>query len=149
MDMLKKIKEFTSFILTDDKKDNDLEMLIRKLDELPLLVYAVDFEFDGNDYPDPPENIYSEIRSKVVAKFPELGMYESTCFDESIERKERLTVGDAIDDITDIVGDLLEIEWYFENTTEANAMWHLETSYRSHWGNHLREVQLYLYRQHY
>ncbi|WP_435274602.1 DUF5063 domain-containing protein [Psychrobium sp. nBUS_13] len=108
------------------------------------------YEFDENDYPSAPPSKYQEIRNKVESKFPELGMYHSASYDKNLLiSNETVAVGDAVDDIADIVGDLIEIEWYFGNTSDADALWHLETSYRSHWGNDLREVQLYLYRQHY
>lgn len=149
MDILDKIKKFTSYALDGERNDGDIRKLIEALDELPFLVYACQFEFDGTDYPDPPSRNYQEIRSAIEIKFPELGFYKTAGYDDDFECTDDILVGDAIDDVTDIVGDLLEIEWYFANTSEADALWHLETSYRGHWGNHLREVQLYLYRQHY
>jgi hypothetical protein len=149
MNIREKINQFTSFTLEGDRKDGDVRKLIEALDELPFLVYASDFEFDGTDYPDAPTRDYQTIRSAIERKFPELGYYKTADYDDNLECTGNILIGDAIDDITDIVGDLLEVEWYFANTSEADALWHLETSYRGHWGNHLREVQLYLYRQHY
>ena len=149
MHIREKLSEFISFVLSDKRSENDLSLLIRKLDELPILVDSIPYEFDENDYPSAPHSEHREIRSRVESKFPELGVYHSASYDEDLNSNETVVVGDAVDDITDIVGDLIEIEWYFENTSDADALWHLETSYRSHWGNHLREVQLYLYRQHY
>lgn len=114
-----------------------------------MLVYAAEFGFDPEEYDDPPQNDYREIRKTVESKFPELGFYDPAEYTEELGSVGKICVGDAIDGLTDVVGDLLEIEWYFENTSEADALWHLETSYRDHCGNHLRELQLYLYRQHY
>ncbi|WP_339075422.1 DUF5063 domain-containing protein [Teredinibacter turnerae] len=149
MSIRAKITEFVGFVLSDKRSEDDLKNLIRKLDELSLLVYAVEFEFDPEEYDDPPRKDYREIRKTIELKFPELGFYDSAEYTEELESTGKIYVGDAIDDLTDIVGDLLEIEWYFENSSEADALWHLETSYRGHWGNHLRGLQLYLYRQHY
>lgn len=53
--------------------------------------------------------------------------------------------GEGRDDISDIVLDLKEVLWYFENTSKDNALWYFENSYKSHWGRHLRELQLYLH----
>ena len=63
---------------------------------------------------------------------------------DSIENSD-IIVGDAIDDICDIVGDLQEVLWCFENTSENDALWHYEINFRSHWGRHLRDLQLYLH----
>ena len=150
MNIRKRINEFTDFALDGTHQENSLQDLIKKLDELPFLLYSSEFEFDEKDYPDPPEIEYQKIRKQIELKFPELGYYKIPEFDEySLESTGELIVGDAIDDVTDIVIDLLEIEWFFQNTSEADALWHLDTSYRAHWGKHLRELQLYLYRQHY
>jgi hypothetical protein len=34
--------------------------------------------------------------------------------------------------------------WRWENTSQSDALWHLEFSYRTHWRAHLRGVQWYL-----
>ncbi|MCE2029173.1 DUF5063 domain-containing protein [Sessilibacter corallicola] len=149
MNIRQKITEFVGFVLNDSHNESDLNQLIQKLDELPLLVYCAKFEFDPEDYNDPPTANYSDTRKTINSKFPELGLYHSAQYTDDLECTGELLLGDAVDDLADIVGDLLEIEWYFENTSDANALWHLEMSYRGHWGNHLRELQLYLYRHHY
>ena len=150
MNIEKRIKEFTDFALDGNHQKNSLQDLIKKLDELPFLLYASEFEFDEKDYPDPPEINYQEIRKQIKLKFPKLGNYQKAEYDEySLESTGELVVGDAIDGVTNIVIDLLEIEWFFQNTSESDALWHLDTSYRANWGKHLRELQLYLYWQHY
>lgn len=149
MNIRQKLIQFVDFVLTEKKDDGDLKNLIQKLDELPLLVYAEKFEFDECDYDESPDNDYREIRKVIEFKFPELDFYESIEHSEDIDASKKICLRDAFDDLTDIVIDLIEVEWRFENTSEADALWYLETSYRSHWGSHLRELQLYLHNQHY
>lgn len=121
MNIREKINQFTSFTLEGDRKDGDIRKLIEALDELPFLVYASDFEFDGTDYPDAPTRDYQTIRSAIERKFPELGYYKTADYDDNLECTGNILIGDAIDDITDIVGDLLEVEWYFANTSEGGC----------------------------
>ncbi|MFN7134579.1 MAG: DUF5063 domain-containing protein, partial [Myxococcales bacterium] len=57
----------------------------------------------------------------------------------------QIMVGDAIDDIVDIANDLQQVVWRWETTSEADALWHFRFSFTSHWGAHLRALQLYLH----
>jgi hypothetical protein len=55
------------------------------------------------------------------------------------------SVGDAIEDIADIVGDLKEVLWCFKHTSENDALWNFHNYFKIHWGRHLRDLQLYLH----
>lgn len=65
----------------------------------------------------------------------------------SLLHQARLIEGDAIGDIAGIAEDLLEIAWYWDYTSKANALWHFEWGYRNHWGGHLRGLQMYIWHQ--
>jgi hypothetical protein len=54
-------------------------------------------------------------------------------------------VGDSIDDLSDIIKDLLEVSWYFENSTITVALERLYFSYTTHFGKHLIDLQRYLF----
>ncbi|WP_018276266.1 hypothetical protein WKI13_11525 [Teredinibacter turnerae] len=77
MSIRAKISEFVGFVLSDKRSEDDLKNIIRKLYDLSLLVYAVEFEFDPEEYDDPPQKDYREIRKTVESKFPELGFYDN------------------------------------------------------------------------
>lgn len=146
MEVKESIEKFVEFVLNNDSLE-DLDELIVELDNLALLVSNVDFEFDKKDYPDSPKLDYVEIRRCVEARFPTLSFYNSAEGVESEIGKPTILVGDAIDDLTDIVRDLKEVLWCFKNTSNNDALWHFQTSFRSHWGRHLRELQLYLHKK--
>lgn len=148
MKIREKIRKFTSSVLDGQRRDGGIKALIEKLDELPILVYFVNFGFDMVEYPDPPARDYAELRRLIKAKFPTMGFYNTVDDDGNSECACQIVVGDAIDDLVDIIGDLLDVEWFFANTSEADAFWHFENSYQSHWGRHLRELQLHLYKRH-
>ena len=140
------VSNFIDFILGNIDECPDLGKLLQQLDVLAHSVYVPEFKFDEKEYPEPPETDYSEIRAIIEKKFPELGFYCTVDSDvENIETSKVLT-GDAVDDLADIVGDLIDVKWYFENTSENSALWHFEFDYKSHWGLHLRELQLFLHK---
>jgi hypothetical protein len=62
-----------------------------------------------------------------------------------INIEQSITAGDAIDDLADIVQDLEEVIWRFENVGSEDGLWHFKSLYRMHWGRHLRELSLYLH----
>ncbi len=145
MDIEETVKEFLDFVLNEDSVVDDLGELMAVLDKLAYSVNYVNYEFDETEYPEAPERNYQLIREKVQKRFPDLGFYNiPQDVSEKLEKSE-IIVGDAIDDISDIVGDLSEVLWCFENTSKNDALWHYQNSFRSHWGKHLRELQLYLH----
>ncbi len=85
-----------------------------------------------------PDVDYKAIRRNVESNFPKFGFYNTVLEDESIG------IGDAIDDLTDIIKDLLTVQWYFENTTETNALWHFKFLMQSHSEQHLVDLLKYL-----
>jgi len=147
MNIERSVNQFLDFCLTDRLEGSDLGDLIRELDTLVVSTYQPKFEYDDKDYPDPPNKNYVALREKISSRFPELGFYQTVDSEISDEESVKILTGDAVDDLVDIIGDLQDVKWFIENTTINNARWHFEFSYRSHWGFHLRELQLFLHRQ--
>lgn len=85
--------------------------------------------------PDPPDWSYVERRALVTARFPGLGFYDLP----------DIRVGDATDDLADIIGDLAAATWRRQNTSDENALWHLLFTHQSHWGQHLEDLRRYLH----
>ena len=95
--------------MTEGEPPSD-EQLARSLDELALAYHdcpqgtPAEAEREISDFvPQYPE---------VGARFPDFGYYASA--DPAIVLDEKPTVGDAIDDLIDIVGELREVSWRFE-----------------------------------
>lgn len=114
------------------------------LDRLALAQHFADPSIDKADYPEWPRKDSEELRSLVSERFPKYGFYNLP--EAVVERvgESSCVVGDAIDDLVDIANDLYEVEWYWSNTSEDNALWYFQLSYRTHWQEHLRGLQLYL-----
>jgi hypothetical protein len=105
----------------------------------------VETVFDDRDWPDPPDVDYSVRRARVSQRFPRLGYYNIASDICGQPGEGNVNVGDAADDLADILGDLSEVVWRWENTSREDAIWHLQLTYRYHWGGHLRSLQLFLY----
>ena len=139
------IHDFLNLVESTDGTTEDAESrLVPVLDRLALAQSFVSFTFDETDYPDSPDQSYDDLRKLVSKRFPNYGYYNVADPITSHIGEAGAIVGDAIDDLADIARDLYDAEWYWANTSEANALFHLQQSYQTHWRKHLREFQLYL-----
>lgn len=140
------IENYLAVITSNEGEETDrIQKLILSLDGLALASHTVDYTFDERDYPEPPEKDYKIARESIGKLFPSLGYYNVALdISDKIEQSS-LSVGDAIDDIVDIAGDLKEVLWRYENTSEDDALFHFQLLFRSHWGMHLRSLQFYLH----
>ena len=139
------IRDLLSLVESTDGSTEDAESrLVQALDRLALAQSFVSYTFDEAEYPDSPDQSYDELRKIVARRFPNYGYYNVADPVTSDIGEARTIVGDAIDDLADIARDLYDVQWYWANTSEANALFHLEQSYRTHWRRHLREFQVYL-----
>ena len=111
------------------------------LKKLLLGIYTeylnVEFEFDKTDYDQEPDFDYQNIRENVKSNFPNFSWYSMVLDLNKMVPNADLGIGDALDDLTDIIIDLLTVKWYKENTSEMNALWHFEFSMRTHSEQHL------------
>lgn len=115
------------------------------LDRLALASHFVEGEFDPSA-PSPrdvPTTPYEERTQRLGRCFPGLGYY-STALDSTDLAALKPGVGDAIDDLADIANDLEEVLLRWE-TSEVDALWYFKLNFESHWGQHLRALQLHLH----
>lgn len=82
----------------------------------------------------------------MVSAFPSLGLYHAAPAGDVREEPECL-IGDAVDDLVDILLDLREVLWFADRKEIENAYGQFLLSFRSHWGQHLRALQSYLHSQ--
>lgn len=138
------IADFVAYC-TEPGQKNRIELLVR-CDRILAAIHDLPDVADDSDYPDPPEKEYKKTRELVSAAFPDFGFYNLP--DTVLEDigGSKVMVGDAIDDITDIVDEFTEVLWRHEHTSAEDAIWHLRFGYTSHWGRHMRDLQFYLER---
>jgi hypothetical protein len=127
---------------SDEENLNAMEIV---LDQLALARRFVAYNFDEADYPDAPRKNYAELRELATKRFPECGFYNfASPITDQIGGAEIL-IGDAFDDIADIAKDLHEVTWRWEHNSPDDALFHFEILYDGHWGEHLRNLQIYLH----
>lgn len=128
----------------------ECENKILELKRLLVEIYAHYLNSDSHQFDNFTENIevpnfdYNEIRKNVESNFPDLGWYSTTLEINETYKESNLAIGDAIDDLTDIIKDLLEVKWYFENTNSKEAIWYFELFMRGHSEQHLVDLLKYL-----
>ncbi len=127
---------------------NDEQANIRalelNLDRLALAYHFAEVVFEDYDS-EAPSTDYNHLKQLAIARFPGFGYYnEPKNITEKIGEAEIL-IGDALDDIAGITGDLYKVLWYWENENEKVALWNFCFGYEHHWGAHLRSLQIYLY----
>jgi hypothetical protein len=119
------------------------EELARTLDELALAYWLTpDGDVSEEEF-DPPPFDHQESYKQLSQRFPEFGMYAVSDPTEAVNDEQMC--GDAIDDLSDIRGDLMEVLWRYENVGPDEAHWYFKLLYWMHWGRHLRELSLYLH----
>ena len=144
-DIQSSIHFFFDVIKADFLPEEREDQLSIALDRLALASHFAEWTFDETDYPDAPCRKYETMRELVSPIFPECGYYNVVLNITEQIGEGSPAVGDAIDDICDIAGDLEEVLWRWRRNSVDDALWYFNESYRYHWGQHLRELQLYLY----
>ena len=119
-----------------DKTDFLKKLLVEIYSEF----LKVEFDFDETDYDVEPDFDYDKIKDNVKSNFPDYGWYSKVLDLNKMEPDMEFGIGDAIDDLTDIIKDLLVVKWKMDNTSEMDALWEFEFSMRTHSEQHLIDL---------
>ena len=133
------VQAFLTAILEGEPPTTDI--LVRALDELLIAYHNTPESFDELNDKEAPDSDYDQISALLAKRFPNFGFYAvADPLDMNLEAPGG---GDAIDDLADIVMDMKETLWRYENVSEADGNWYFRFSYY-HWGIHIRKLGLYL-----
>lgn len=125
-----------------EDKEKDLEMNLVKL---YAKYFEVKYKFDDKEYADfDRKKVYPDVIENVKNNFEDFGWYHSILNLEEILKDPEVGTGDAIDDLSDIIYDLLEIKWRKENNSENDAWWFFELMFYGHIQQHLIDLLNYL-----
>lgn len=125
--------------------DTRQRALIIALDQLELVSLALpDIEPDVTDGEGSP-NTHSERYASLSSAFPELGYYYNVRAVPP-DPPEEPTIGDAADDLADILRDLDGALWVEQEQGWRNGVWEAKFGYEHHFGAHLADLRMYLYR---
>jgi hypothetical protein len=91
-----------------EHKEKDLE---KNLVKLYSKYFEINFEYDDKEYGDFDKKKFSKVEENVRSNFNDFGWYHIILNVEKILEEPENATGDAIDDLSDIIYDLLQIKW--------------------------------------
>jgi len=146
---LSKLKKLIDRIVefgTNEKLQSENKTL--EIQRLLVGIYAeylnVETEFDETDYEEPINLDYDGMRSIVTEHFPNFSWYHSVWESHKINEDVELTTRDSIDDLTDIINDLIEVQWRLENNSEKDGLYQFEFLMKKHSEQHLVNLIKYI-----
>lgn len=146
MSNLKKLLDRIIEFGTNEKLESENKVL--EIQRLLVGIYAeylnVETEFDETDCEEPLSLNYDGIRSVVTGHFPDFGWYHSVWESHKINIDAELVTGDAVDDLTDIIKDLIEVQWKLENNSKKDGLYHFKFLMKHHSEQHLVDLLKYL-----
>ena len=90
---------------------------------------------------DPPDATGpTDLRTRVGAAFPSLGLYWVIFDGNDMSGSPEPVVGDAVGDLVEIIEDLYKGEVAGREAPE-HAIWHWKLGFTAHWGRHAAHLQ--------
>lgn len=145
--MIEEVRTFLTFVETPPAEERSrLEALAEALDRLALAYHRTPdlSDPDAADMPDDAKESDRQFVTMTTGNFRDLGAYAWVAPEEPFDTATP-GLGVAWDDLADIVSDLREVLWCWENTSEADAAWRFRFLYQVHWGRHLHSLRSYLH----
>ncbi|MCL2132093.1 MAG: hypothetical protein FWH36_06545 [Lentimicrobiaceae bacterium] len=140
-ELIPTINEIIKYGLQPDLAVTDKEKLLEKnLVKIYNLYFDIAFEYDETDFPDFDKSEYSDIRKNVENNFKDFGLYKTVIDINNLENLQDNGVSCAVDDLTDIILDLLEIKWRIETNSLADGLWYFQLVFYSHTQQHILDL---------
>ncbi len=126
--------------LDEKEKENFLAKNLVKIYNLSI---DINYEFDETDYPDFDDEKFPNIRKNVESNFKDFGFYKIV-LDINDMVNDKIGLGDAVDDLSDIIKDLLEVKWRIENNSLNDGLWFFDFIFNSHTEKHILDLLNYI-----
>ena len=84
------------------------------------------------------------MREHIYSNFPTFGWYHNVIDPDQIHKEAILVMGDAVDDLADIILDLLEVKWRKKNNGLEDAIWFFKFIFQAHTQQHLIDLLAFL-----
>jgi hypothetical protein len=121
-----------------------LKLLEKQLVKFYSLYFEIEYNFDETEYPAFDKSKLPDIRKNISSNFEEFGLYKTVSNINDIDNLNDNGIGDAIDDLSDIIIDLLEIKWRIENNSWNDGLWYYQFVFFNHTQQHLLSLLNYL-----
>lgn len=142
-ELIEIIDEITKYGLRTDL-DIDIGNKEKDLEQNLVLLYSkyfdINYKFDEKDHPDFDKKSFPKVMANVRENFPEFGFYHSILNSTEILKDAETATGDAVDDLSDIIYDIIEVKWRIENNSEADGLWYFELIFNGHIQQHLIDL---------
>jgi hypothetical protein len=149
-ELIPTINEIIKYGFESKLKEIDKEkMLERNLVKIYDLYFDVRFDFDETKYPDFDKSKLPDLRRNVMSNFEDFGFYKTVLDLDDIDNLKEMGIGDAVDDLTDIILDLLEIKWRIETNSLSNGLWYFQLIFYSHTQQHILDLLNYMKQKNY
>ncbi|SHF72974.1 hypothetical protein SAMN05444377_11725 [Flavobacterium fontis] len=136
-ELIPTIDEIAKYGLQPNLIEVDKEIsLAKNLVKIYNLYFNLDYEFDETDYPDFENEKYPNIRQNVESNFKDFGVYKMVLEINDLVNDE-IGIGDAVDDLSDIIKDLLEVKWRIENNSINDGLWFFNFIFNAHTEEHI------------
>lgn len=144
-ELIQTIDEIVKYGLQPNLTVTDKEKLLeRNLVKIYNLYFDIEYKFDETDFPDFDKSQFPDIRKNIESNFQDYGYYKTILDINDIDNLKDNAIGDAIDDLSDIVADLIEIKWRMENNSLADGLWFFELTFHSHTQQHILDLLNYM-----
>jgi hypothetical protein len=133
----------------DSSESNSIERLAEKIDRYLAVSWKLQSEeilpIQNTDAEPPARSSYTERRARISNRWGNLGLYW-VALDSMLDEKSNgdIGVGDAIDDLLDICGELQDVFWFQEHFGEQEALAALKFAHSSHLYMHLLPLRSHL-----
>ena len=119
--------------------------IMAQLDTLVVTIYQVEPHSDFTADTPIAEADSKALRAVLSQRFPRWGTYNTVMSITDDIGNTDLALGNAIDDLTDIIGELLRVRTARSTLDESQAQWLLIDGFYNFWRGPLRSLQLFLH----
>lgn len=132
-ELLTTIDAIIKFGLQANLNTPDRDFVLEKnLVNIYKLYFDVDYKSDGKEYDAFDKPVLPDVRRYVESNFKDFGYYKVVLDLYNLNIRDDTGFGDAIDDLTDIILDLLEVKWRIENNSVNDGLHYFKLNFPFH-----------------
>lgn len=150
-ELIHNINEIIKYGLNLNVNDTDKERNLEKsLVRIYNSYFDYSYEFDQSEYVDFDKSQFPNVLENIKSNFPDFGFYNiHLSLIETPSSSNNQALGDAVDDLHDIIFDLLEVKWRLENNSYDDGIWFFKFIFESHTKQHIIDLLNYLNQRNY